>query len=193
VAAVEPVTGPDRDSETGPDQSVAALVASRVLDVPDFPQPGIVFKDISPLFADPAAFRAVVDALVASHDGESFDIVAGIEARGFVLAAAVAYAAGVGVVPVRKAGKLPRATYAATYALEYGEATLELHQDAFGDGQRVLVVDDVLATGGTARATLELVERAGGSVSGLTVLIELAFLSGRAKLTGYPVHALLTV
>jgi adenine phosphoribosyltransferase len=175
---------------------VAALVASRVLDVPDFPQPGIVFKDISPLFADPVAFRATVDAIVHAHDGPAgpgFEVVAGIEARGFVLAAAVAYAAGVGVVPVRKAGKLPRATYAATYALEYGEATLELHQDAFGDGQRVLVVDDVLATGGTARATLELVERAGGSVSGLTVLIELGFLSGRAKLSGYPVHALLTV
>jgi adenine phosphoribosyltransferase len=181
-------------AEGNPDPAaVAALVASRVVDVPDFPQPGIVFKDLSPLFADPAAFRAVVDAVVASHDGDTFDIVAGIEARGFVLAAAVAYAAGVGVVPVRKAGKLPRATYTATYALEYGEATLELHRDAFTSGQRVLVVDDVLATGGTARATLDLIERAGGAVSGLTVLIELGFLSGRKKLTGYPVHALLTL
>jgi adenine phosphoribosyltransferase len=180
-------------AETDRDPGVAALVASRVVDVPDFPQPGIVFKDLSPLFADPAAFRAVVDAIVSSPDGDQFDIVAGIEARGFVIAAAVAYAAGVGVVPVRKAGKLPRATYSATYALEYGEATLELHRDAFAVVNRVLVVDDVLATGGTARATLDLIERAGGSVSGLTVLIELGFLSGRAKLTGYPVRALLTV
>lgn len=176
------------------DTAVAALVASRVVDVPDFPQAGIVFKDLSPLFADAAAFREVVDAIVASsQDGAGVEAVAGIEARGFVLAAAVAYAAGVGVVPVRKAGKLPRATYAATYALEYGEATLEVHRDAFRPGQRVLVVDDVLATGGTARATLELVERAGGTVTGLTVLIELGFLAGRSRLTGYPLHALLTV
>lgn len=180
------MTAPDRDP------AVAALVASRIVDVPDFPQQGIVFKDLSPLFADPAAFRAVVDA-VAAGTGDGFEVIVGIEARGFVLAAAVAYAAGVGVVPVRKAGKLPRATYAASYALEYGEATLEVHQDAFRSGQRVLVVDDVLATGGTARATLELVERAGGTVAGFTVLVELGFLSGRSKLTGYPVHALLTV
>jgi adenine phosphoribosyltransferase len=105
----------------------------------------------------------------------------------------VAYAAGVGVVPVRKAGKLPRRTHAVTYALEYGEATLEVHQDAFAAGQRVLVVDDVLATGGTARAAAELVERSGGSVVCLTVLVELGFLSGRSQLTGYPLHALLTV
>lgn len=180
------MTAPDRDP------AVAALVASRIVDVPDFPQQGIVFKDLSPLFADPVAFRAVVDA-VAAGTGDGFEVIAGIEARGFVLAAAVAYAAGVGVVPVRKAGKLPRATYAASYALEYGEATLEVHQDAFPSGQRVLVVDDVLATGGTARATLELVERAGGTVAGFTVLVELGFLSGRSKLAGYPVRALLTV
>jgi adenine phosphoribosyltransferase len=173
---------------------LAELVASRVIDVPDFPQAGVVFKDISPLFADAAAFRAVVDAIVGAQDGpDSFDAVAGIEARGFVLASAVAYAAGVGVVPVRKAGKLPRATYSVSYALEYGEATLEVHQDAFTPGQRVLVVDDVLATGGTARATLDLVERAGGSVVSFTVLLELGFLHGRERLTGYPLHALLTV
>jgi adenine phosphoribosyltransferase len=173
--------------------TVAALVASHVLDVPDFPQPGIVFKDLSPLFADPVAFRAVIDAIVRAQGPDAFDVVAGIEARGFVLAAAVAYAAGVGVVPVRKAGKLPRRTHAVTYALEYGEATLEVHQDAFAAGQRVLVVDDVLATGGTARAAAELVERSGGSVVCLTVLVELGFLSGRSQLTGYPLHALLTV
>jgi adenine phosphoribosyltransferase len=176
------------------EHSLAELVASLVVDVPDFPQAGIVFKDISPLFADAAAFRAVVDAIVAAQDGaEGFDTVAGIEARGFVLASAVAYAAGVGVVPVRKAGKLPRATYSVSYALEYGEATLEVHQDAFAPGQRVLVVDDVLATGGTARATLELIERTGASVASFTVLLELGFLNGRDQLAGYPFHALLTV
>jgi adenine phosphoribosyltransferase len=176
--------------------TVATLVASRVVDVPDFPQAGIVFKDISPLFADPVAFRATVDAIVHAHDGPAgpgFEVVAGIEARGFVLAAAVAYAAGVGVVPVRKAGKLPRETYQVSYELEYGEASLEIHQDAFSPGQRVLVVDDVLATGGTARATLELVERAGATVASVTFLLEIGFLKGRSRLAGYPVHALLTV
>jgi adenine phosphoribosyltransferase len=173
---------------------LAELVASLVVDVPDFPQAGIVFKDISPLLADPAAFRAVVDAIVAAQDGrDSFDTVAGIEARGFVLASAVAYAAGVGVVPVRKAGKLPRAIYSVSYALEYGEATLEVHQDAFAAGARVLVVDDVLATGGTAKATMELIERTGASVTSFTVLLELGFLKGRDQLAGYPFHALLTV
>jgi len=163
------------------------------MDVPDFPQAGVLFKDITPLFADGEAFRAVIDSIVDHYGRESFDIVVGIEARGFVIAAAVAYAAGVGVVPVRKAGKLPRATHAASYALEYGEATLEVHEDAFLTANRVLVVDDVLATGGTAEATLGLVERAGGTVTGFTVLIELAFLHGRDRVGGRDVHALLTV
>ncbi|SBT38234.1 adenine phosphoribosyltransferase [Micromonospora auratinigra] len=177
--------------DSGP--QVAQLVASRVLDVPDFPKAGVVFKDLMPLFADGAVFREVIDGIVAYHGRDSFDVVAGIEARGFVLAAAIAYATGVGVVPVRKAGKLPRATHSASYALEYGEATLEVHQDAFTAGHRVLVVDDVLATGGTAEATLDLVERAGGTVSGFTVLLELGFLEGRQRLAPRPVHALLTV
>ncbi|WBB81407.1 adenine phosphoribosyltransferase [Micromonospora sp. WMMD882] len=177
--------------DSGP--AVAGLVAGRLLDVPDFPKPGIVFKDLMPLFADGPVFREVVDGIVAYHGRESFDVVAGIEARGFVVAAAVAYATGVGVVPVRKAGKLPRATHRAAYALEYGEAALEVHRDAFTAGHRVLVVDDVLATGGTAEATLDLVERAGGTVAGLTVLLELAFLGGRQRLAPRPVHALLTV
>ncbi len=177
--------------DSGPE--VAQLVASRLLDVPDFPKPGVVFKDLMPLFADGAAFRAVIDGIIAHHGRDSFDTVAGIEARGFVLAAAVAYATGVGVVPVRKAGKLPRATHSASYALEYGEATLEVHQDAFTAGHRVLVLDDVLATGGTAEATLDLVERAGGTVAGFTVLLELGFLAGRQRLAQRPVHALLTV
>ncbi|GFJ88086.1 hypothetical protein Prum_017280 [Phytohabitans rumicis] len=126
---------------------LAELVASRIVDVPDFPKAGILFKDLTPLFADGPAFRQVIDGIVEHHGADSFDVVAGIEARGFVIAAAIAYATGIGVVPVRKAGKLPRETYAASYALEYGEAALELHRDAFTPGQRVLVVDDVLATG----------------------------------------------
>ena len=172
---------------------IADLVASRVLDVPDFPKPGVVFKDLMPLFADGPAFAAAVDAIIEYHGRDGFDLVAGIEARGFVIAAAIAYATGRGVVPVRKAGKLPRATLSATYALEYGEATLEVHADAFTAGHRVLVVDDVLATGGTAEATLGLVERAGGAVAGFSVLLELAFLHGRERLAPRPVHALLTV
>ncbi len=168
-------------------------MAGRVLDVPDFPKPGIVFKDLMPLFADGEVFRQVTDGIVAHYGADSFDVVAGIEARGFVLAAAVAYATGKGVVPVRKAGKLPREVFAASYALEYGEATLEVHRDAFVAGQRVLVLDDVLATGGTAGAALELVERAGGTVAGLTVVLELSFLGGRERLGARGVHALLTV
>jgi len=175
------------------DEAVAALVAQRVLDVPDFPQAGVMFKDLSPLFADGVSFRGVIDGIVGHYGPDSFDVVAGIEARGFVIAAAVAYAAGVGVVPVRKAGKLPRQVLSASYALEYGEAVLEVHADAFVAGARVLVVDDVLATGGTAEASLGLVERAGGEVVGFAVLLELAFLEGRKRLAGRPVHALLTV
>jgi len=176
--------------DSGPE--VAGLVAGHVLDVPDFPKEGIVFKDLSPLFADPDAFRRTVDAIIASCAG-GFDLVAGIEARGFLLAAGIGYAAGKGIVPVRKAGKLPRATHAATFDLEYGTATLEVHTDAFVEGNRVLVVDDVLATGGTAAATLSLVERAGGTVAGFAVVLELGFLDGRSALPGRPVHALLTV
>jgi adenine phosphoribosyltransferase len=168
-------------------------VASRVLDVPDFPKHGVLFKDLMPLFADGDVFREVIDGIVEYHGRDSFDVVVGIEARGFVIAAAIAYATGVGVVPVRKAGKLPRPAYAASYALEYGEATLEVHEDAFTAGHKVLVVDDVLATGGTAEATLDLVERAGGTVAGFTVLLELSFLGGRQRLDPRTVHALLTV
>lgn len=182
----------NRDAPQGDSGAeLAALIADRVVDVPDFPQPGIVFKDVSPLFADAEAFHRVIDAVVAASDG--CDVVAGIEARGFVLAAAAAYAAGVGVVPVRKAGKLPGATHAASYALEYGEATLEVHRDAFAPGQRVLIVDDVLATGGTAAATTALVEQAGGTVASITVLLELSFLHGRERVAGHRLHTLLTV
>lgn len=173
----------------------AAVVAAHTRDVPDFPQPGVLFKDLTPLFADGPAFRTVVDAIIARHAGagNDFDTVVGIEARGFVLAAAIGYAAGVGLVPVRKAGKLPGPTHAVSYALEYGEATLEVHTDAFRPDARVLVVDDVLATGGTVEATLELVERAGAEVVGVSVVLELAFLGGRDRLAPREVHALSTV
>jgi adenine phosphoribosyltransferase len=172
---------------------IADLVAARVIDVPDFPKAGIVFKDMMPVFADGDTFAAIVHAIVEHHSPGGFDLVAGIEARGFVIAAAVAYAAQVGVVPIRKAGKLPRQTLSATYALEYGEATLEVHTDAFVAGQRVLVVDDVLATGGTAAATLGLIEQAGATISGFSVIMELEFLGARERLRPRDVHALLIV
>jgi len=174
----------------------AAVIAAHTRDVPDFPQPGVLFKDLTPLFADGPAFRTVVDAIIAQHtdgDGPRFDTVVGIEARGFVLAAAIAYSAGVGFVPVRKAGKLPGETHRQSYALEYGEATLEVHSDAFPAGAKVLVVDDVLATGGTVAATLALLERAGAEVSGICVVLELSFLGGRARLAPREVHALSVV
>ncbi|MGC9668555.1 adenine phosphoribosyltransferase [Planosporangium sp. 12N6] len=177
--------------DSGPE--LARRVADLAVDVSDFPQPGILFKDLTPLFASGPDFAAIVDAIIEYHGRDSFDVVAGIEARGFMIASAVAYASGVGVVPVRKAGKLPRKTLSETYALEYGQATLEVHADAFRAGERVLVVDDVLATGGTAEATLSLVEQAGGVVTGFTVLLELAFLQGRERLKPRSVHALLTV
>jgi adenine phosphoribosyltransferase len=175
------------------EKQLADLVAGHVVDVPDFPHAGILFKDVTPLFADGPAFRQVVDAIIAHHGPSSFDVVAGVEARGFLLAGAIGYATGTGVLAVRKAGKLPREVLAASYALEYGEATLEVHRDALAPGQRVLVVDDLLATGGTAEAALSLVEQAGGMVTGFSVLIELAFLNGRDRLAPRDVHALLTV
>ncbi|MEV0714607.1 adenine phosphoribosyltransferase [Asanoa sp. NPDC050611] len=175
------------------EKALAELVVRHVIDVPDFPHAGILFKDITPLFEDGPAFRQVVDGIVDHHGRSSFDVVAGVEARGFLLAGAIGYATGAGVLPVRKAGKLPREVLAASYALEYGEATLEVHRDAIEPGQRILVVDDVLATGGTAEATLALIEQAGGIVTGFSVLIELAFLHGRERLAPRDVHTLLTV
>ena len=174
------------------DSRAADYISGAMVDVQDFPQPGVLFKDLTPLFADGPAFRGVIDAIVERYR-DQFDVVVGVEARGFVIAAAVAYAAGVGVVPVRKKGKLPRPTFDASYALEYGEATLEVHQDAFVAGQRVLLLDDVLATGGTVQAAASLVERAGGTVAGVCVLLELSFLGGRARLTDLPLTALVTV
>jgi adenine phosphoribosyltransferase len=170
---------------------IASLITSHIRDVPDYPQPGVLFKDITPLLAEPGVFSAVVDALAASFG--PVDKVAGIEARGFILAAPVAYRSGAGFVPVRKKGKLPSATFAQEYQLEYGTATLEVHQDAFGPGDRVLIVDDVLATGGTARATAALVRQSGAAVAGIAVLIELSFLKGRSVLSGLDIRSLLTV
>jgi adenine phosphoribosyltransferase len=167
------------------------LITTRVRDVPDYPQPGVVFKDITPLLADGKALGAVVEALAGTYG--PVDKVAGIEARGFILAAPVACRLGVGFVPIRKKGKLPGVTFAQEYELEYGTATIEVLTDAFDPADRVLVIDDVLATGGTARATADLVVRAGAQVAGLAVLLELSFLHGRAKLADLPVTALLTV
>ncbi len=178
-------------TEAAGSPDLAAIIKSGIRDIPDYPQPGVVFKDITPLLADGTAFRRVVAGLAGVFPDVAK--VAGIEARGFILAAPVAYVLDAGFVPVRKKGKLPAATYSENYALEYGTATIEVHQDAFGPGDRVLIVDDVLATGGTARATADLVRRAGGEVAGIAVLIELSFLSGLDKLPGVPVTALYTV
>ncbi|MCU1593686.1 MAG: adenine phosphoribosyltransferase [Frankiales bacterium] len=167
---------------------------SFVRDIPDYPQPGIVFKDLTPLFADAAAFAAAIRSLADGHTGPGeVDKVVGVEARGFLLAGPVAVALGAGVVPVRKPGKLPGPVHERSYELEYGSNTLEVLQDAFVPGERVLVIDDVLATGGTAAAAVHLVQECGATVVGVAFLLELAFLDGRAALDGVPVHAVLTV
>ncbi len=171
--------------------SVAARAAALISDVPDYPEPGVVFKDITPLLADGPAFREVIDHFVATAP-TGIDIVVGMEARGFIVGAPVAYALGAGFVPVHKAGKLPREVLAGAYELEYGSAVLEVHPDTIPDGARILVIDDVLATGGTAAATATLLEQAGGVVVGLDFLMELTFLGGRAKLADRPVNALIT-
>ena len=170
---------------------IAELIKSRIRDIADYPQPGVMFKDITPLLADPVALAAVVSALASGHD--VVDKVAGIEARGFILAAPVALQLGAGFVPVRKQGKLPGPTYAQSYDLEYGSATVEVHQDAFAPGERVLIVDDVLATGGTGSATAELVRKAGAEVAGIAVIMELSFLNGRSRLPDAAIRSLLVV
>ncbi|HZA26108.1 MAG TPA: adenine phosphoribosyltransferase [Actinomycetota bacterium] len=164
---------------------------SLIRDVPDFPQPGIVFKDITPLLADEAAFSTVIDIIVVHFGRGNIDKVVGIEARGFIIASPVAYHFSAGFVPVRKAGKLPWESESETYELEYGTETLQIHKDAFGPGERVLIVDDVLATGGTAQATAKLVERLGAKVVGIACIIELGFLGGREKLKDYEFLSLL--
>ncbi len=165
---------------------------SRIRDIPDFPKPGIVFKDITPLLADEAGFSTAIDMIVVHFGRGNVDKVVGIEARGFILASPVAYHFGAGFVPVRKAGKLPYESESQDYQLEYGTETLEIHRDAFRPGERVLIVDDVLATGGTAKATAMLVERLGGKVIGIACLLELGFLEGRKQLEGYDFFSLLT-
>ncbi len=173
------------------DSALAELIAARVRDIPDYPKPGIVFKDITPLLADGAALKAVVSALATGHG--PVDKVVGIEARGFILAAPAACELGAGFVPVRKQGRLPAPTYAQSYDLEYGTATIEVHRDAFSPGERVLIIDDVLATGGTADAAASLIRRAGADIIGIAVILELTFLGGRAKLGARPVRTLLAV
>jgi adenine phosphoribosyltransferase len=162
-----------------------------IREVPDWPKKGILFYDVTTLLKDGARFKEAIDALIAPYRNKHVDVVAGIEARGFIFAPPVAYALDAGFVPVRKPGKLPAATFRASYALEYGTDCLEVHQDAIQQGQRVLIVDDLIATGGTAKAVADLVERMGGKVVGLAFLVELCFLDGRSRLSGYELTTLL--
>ncbi len=161
-----------------------------IRDIPDFPKLGILFRDITPLLGDPAAFRTAVDALAAPYRG--IGTVVAIESRGFILGAPVAYALGAGLVPVRKLGRLPAATEREEYALEYGTNTVEIHRDAVRPGERVLIVDDLLATGGTVMGTIELVRRLGGEIAGLSFMVELTALKGRDKLDEFEIHTLLS-
>ena len=163
---------------------------AHIRDIPDFPKPGIIFRDITPLLADADAFRAVVDAIAEPYRGR-VDMVLGIESRGFIIGAPVAYVLGSGLAVVRKPGKLPSRTFSAAYALEYGNDALEIHRDAFGHPCRVLIVDDLLATGGTASAAAQLVERLGGEVVACAFVIELTALKGRDRLAGYPAMSLI--
>ena len=171
---------------------VAALVNARLRDIPDFPSPGIVFKDVTPVLADAETFGAVTRDMAQRRRG-TVDLIVGIEARGFIFGAALAHELGVGFVPVRKAGKLPGRTMGVSYDLEYGSATIEIHADSFVGGERVLVVDDVLATGGTAEATCALLEQAGAEVVAFETVVELAFLHGRERLSGRDVHTAVVV
>ncbi len=167
----------------------AADFTAYIRDIPDFPKPGIVFKDITPLLSDPSAFAAAIDALAAPYVGDGVTKVVGIEARGFIFAAPIAFRLDAGFIPIRKAGKLPYDIRHQEYALEYGTDRIEVHSDAVGPDDRVLVVDDVLATGGTGAASIELVESLGAEVAGFSVLVELGFLDGRSRLSGTDIHS----
>ncbi|MGX7679973.1 adenine phosphoribosyltransferase [Jatrophihabitans sp. DSM 45814] len=180
------------DSAASAEPSLAEVISTRLRDVPDFPQAGVVFKDIAPLLADPAVFNACIDALAELPAAYEADLIAGVEARGFVVAAALARAVDAGVVLVRKAGKLPPPTVSARYELEYGSAEIEVPLGLL-EGKNVYLVDDVLATGGTLRATIALLNEAGAHVTGIGVLVELSFLAGRDRLTGPDLTALLTL
>ena len=173
-------------------RELAAVVADHILDVPDFPVPGVMFKDISPLLQAPEAFRTVISGVAEAYR-DSVDAVAGIESRGFIFGAALAYELSVPLVLIRKAGKLPRETHGISYDLEYGSATIEIHQDAIVERARALLIDDVLATGGTAAAAATLVEQAGGTVADVVVMLELTFLGGRRLLGERQVTTLLAV
>ncbi|RII18619.1 Adenine phosphoribosyltransferase [Streptomyces sp. YIM 130001] len=176
---------------------VAELLRSRIRDVPDYPEPGVMFKDITPLLADPTAFTALTESLAELCTAYRATKIVGLEARGFILAAPVAVRSGVGFIPVRKAGKLPGATLAQAYELEYGRAEIEVHAEDLAPDDRVMVIDDVLATGGTAEASVQLIRRAGAQVAGVGVLMELSFLGGRQRvepsLDGAPLEAILTL
>lgn len=164
---------------------------AKIREIPDFPKPGILFYDITTLLKDPPAYRAAIDAMLAPYAGQRIDIVVGMESRGFIFSAPMAYSLGAGLVPVRKLGKLPAETISVEYALEYGSNTLEVHRDAIEPGQRVLIVDDLLATGGTVRGTVELVQRLRGEIVGLGFLVELTFLKGRERLADLDVSAVI--
>ena len=169
--------------------STIDAIKAAIRDVPDFPKPGILFKDITPILSDPGLFRAAVGIFEERHRGKGLGRIAVIDARGFLFGAALADRLNVGLVPIRKKGKLPYKTYEQTYDLEYGSATLTIHQDAFPNGERTVLIDDLLATGGTAAASAKLIERAGGTVAEIDFLVELTFLNGRDKLAGYEVFA----
>lgn len=179
-------------SHPDPAEALAARLRTIIRDVPDFPRAGVVFKDVTTLLQDAAAFREAIDRLADAWRDAAVDVVVGVESRGFVLGGALAYLLGAGFVPARKEGRLPSEKIGLSYTLEYGEATLEIHTDAVAAGQRVLVVDDLLATGGTAAATVELVRRLGGEVVGVAFLVELAFLGGAARLGDVPRLSLVT-
>ena len=163
----------------------------KIRDIPDFPKAGIIFKDITPLLADGPAFRAAIDLLADRYRTRSVDVVVGVEARGFIMGSALAYTLGAGNILIRKPGKLPYQTHRTVYELEYGTDALEIHQDAIQPGQRVLVADDVLATGGTVSAAIDLVQKLGGEIVELAFLIELTFLKGRDRLGQYPMFSLI--
>ena len=165
---------------------------AKIREIPDFPKPGILFYDITTLLKDPVAYRAAIDAMLAPYAGKTIDLVVGMESRGFIFSAPMAYKLGAGLVPVRKLGKLPAETISIEYALEYGSNTLEVHRDAIQPGQKVLIVDDLLATGGTVNGTVELVQRLKGEIVGLAFLVELGFLKGRDRLAGQTVTSVIT-
>ena len=171
--------------------ATAEDLRAKIREIPDFPKPGILFYDITTLLKDPESYRAAIDLMLAPYRDDKIDLVVGMESRGFIFSAPMAYLLGAGLVPVRKLGKLPAETITVEYALEYGSNTLEIHRDAIEPGQKVLIIDDLLATGGTVHGTIELVERLQGEVVGLGFLVELDFLKGRDRLQGHRVESVI--